>query len=116
MVQFSIHTSDSRVASFVLASCPDVLAAWTNIMHHFLSMRHCNARDVFIGTCPSRQYPCATVTPAMYSSGPVPLVDFLLLLVDFLSLLVDFINTTTMTTAIMMWLTTIITDLNYGLQ
>jgi hypothetical protein len=86
-------------------------------------MRHCNARDVFIGTCPSHQYPCATVTPVTYSLGPVPLVDFLLLLVDFLlllvdflSLLVDFINTTTMTTAIMTWLTTIITDLNYRLQ
>jgi hypothetical protein len=72
-------------------------------------MRHCNARDIFIGTCPSRQYPCATVTPATYSLGPVPLIDFLLLLVDF-------INTTTMTTAIITWLTTIITDLNYGLQ
>jgi hypothetical protein len=109
MVQFSIHTSDSRIASFVLASCPDVLAAWMNIMHHFLSMCYCNARDVFIRTCPSCQYPCANVTPAMYLLGPVPLIDFLLLLVDF-------INTTTMTTAIMMWLTTIITDLNYGLQ
>jgi hypothetical protein len=84
MVQFSIHMSDSHVASFVLASCPDVIAAWTNIMHHFLSMCHCNAHDVFIGTCPSHQYPCATVTPATYSLGPVPLIDFLLLLVDFL--------------------------------